>query len=87
MLFGQALHYRRGAYAATVVTGGLLLGFGSGIVLISPEGHKLNSAVRFKFKATNNTVEYEAFIQGLNKAIDLGVKDLKVYCDSEIIVK
>ena len=32
-------------------------------------------------------VEYEALIQGLKKAIDLSVKDLKVYGDSKIIVK
>ena len=40
-----------------------------------------------EFECTNNVAEYEALIQGLNKAIDLGVKDLKVYDDSEIIVK
>ncbi|KAL2490768.1 Ribonuclease H [Abeliophyllum distichum] len=35
-------------------------GFGVKIVLISPEGHKLNCALRFDFKATNNVAEYEA---------------------------
>ena len=40
-----------------------------------------------EFNCTNNTVEYEALIQGLKKAIDLGIKELIVYDDSEIIVR
>ncbi|XP_022843327.1 uncharacterized protein LOC111366872, partial [Olea europaea var. sylvestris] len=35
------------------------VGSGAGVVLISPEGHKLTSAVRFGFKATNNAAEYK----------------------------
>jgi ribonuclease HI len=38
-------------------------------------------------KCTNNTVEYEALVQGLKKSIDLNVKELKVFRDSEIIVR
>ena len=38
---------------------------GVGVVLVSPEGHKLSSAVHFPFKATNNDAEYEALINGL----------------------
>lgn len=40
-------------------------GAGSGIILISPEGHKLQSAIHFGFKATNNDAEYEALIAGV----------------------
>ena len=32
-------------------------------------------------------MEYEALIQGLKKAIDLDIKVLIAYCDSEIIVR
>lgn len=35
------------------------------MVLVSPEGHKLNCAVRFGFKATNNVGEYEALLSSL----------------------
>ncbi|XP_022870105.1 uncharacterized protein LOC111389415 [Olea europaea var. sylvestris] len=35
-------------------------GTGAGIVLESSEGHKLNYAVRFGFKASSNATEYEA---------------------------
>lgn len=36
------------------------------IVLVSPEGHKLNCAVRFEFKATNNVAEYKALLASLD---------------------
>jgi hypothetical protein len=42
---------------------------------------------RLEFECTNNTVEYEALVQGLKKSIDLNVKELKVFRDSEIIVR
>ena len=40
-----------------------------------------------EFSCTNNTVEYEALIQGLKKAIDLNIKELIAYGDYEIIVR
>ena len=52
--------------------------------------HKKNKhflSCRLEFECTNNTTEYEALIQGLNKDIDFKVRNLKVYCDSEIIFK
>lgn len=62
-------------------------GAGVGCVLIDPKKTKTLITCRLEFKCTNNMVEYEALIQGLKKAIDLGVKDLKECRDSEIIVK
>ena len=41
---------------------------------------------RLEFDCTNNTVEYEALVQGLKKAIELKVKNMKVYGDSEIVI-
>ena len=40
-----------------------------------------------EFNCTNNTMEYESLIQGLNKVIDLDIKVLIAYGDSEIIVR
>jgi len=45
------------------------------------------SSCRLEFECTNNTIEYEALIQGLYKAIDLKVQYLKVFGDSKIIIK
>ena len=47
------------------------VGFGAGIVLESLEGHKLNCAVRFDFKASNNATEYAALLAGLRLAREM----------------
>ena len=37
--------------------------------------------------ATNNVAEYSALVAGLEKAIEVGVSDLEVVSDSELMVK
>jgi ribonuclease H / adenosylcobalamin/alpha-ribazole phosphatase len=37
--------------------------------------------------ATNNVAEYRALIEGLRKAIELGVAEVEVVSDSELVVK
>ena len=64
-----------------------LEGSGAGCVLIDPKKNKHFLACRLEFECTNNTAEYEALVQGLRKAIELKVENLKVYGDSELIVK
>ena len=53
-------------------------GFGIGILLISPQGDHIPRLVRLAFsdhhRLTNNVVEYEACITGLETALDLGVR-------------
>ncbi|XP_024019781.1 uncharacterized protein LOC112091140 [Morus notabilis] len=58
----------------------------AGVLLISPKGHKITSAVRFKFKASNNEAEYEALIAGLRLANHLKVERISVYSDSQLVV-
>jgi ribonuclease HI len=55
--------------------------------LVDPKKNKILIACRLEFECNNNVVEYEALIQGLRKEIDLGVKNMKVFGDSKIIVK
>jgi ribonuclease HI len=62
-------------------------GLGEGCILIDHKGKHHFFSCRIEFKCTNNTVEYEAQVQGLKKAIDLVIKELKGFGDSEIIVK
>ncbi len=38
-------------------------------------------------KSTNNVAEYTALIEGLKKALDMGVKELEIYSDSLLVVK
>ena len=54
---------------------------------MDPEKNKHFLSCILGFECTNNIAEYEALIQGLKKAIEFKVKNLKVYGDSEIIVK
>ena len=64
-----------------------LEGSGAGCVLIKTKNNKHFLSCRLEFECTNNTTEYEALVQGLRKAIELKVSNLKVFGDSEIIVK
>ena len=56
-------------------------GAGAGCLLIDHYGKRYFIACRLEFECTNNVAEYEALIQGLKKAIDLGVKALLVLGD------
>lgn len=62
-------------------------GAGVGCILISPKGEKTMLTCRLEFDCTNNTAEYEALVQGLYKAIELDIKYLQVFGDSEIVIK
>ncbi|XP_074299439.1 uncharacterized protein LOC141630541 [Silene latifolia] len=61
-------------------------GVGVGLVLKSPQGDLLVQAVRCEFKATNNEAEYKALILGLQLALDLKIRHLQVYSDSQLII-
>ena len=62
-------------------------GSGASCVLIDLEKNKHFLSCRLEFESTNNITDYEALIQGLKKAIEFKVRNLKVFCDFEIIVK
>ena len=47
-------------------------GSGARVDLISPDGSRLSYAIRLHFLASNNATEYEALINGLRIAIELG---------------
>ena len=59
---------------------------GAGIIVITPEGIKLEHSFRLGFKASNNKVEYEALLAGLKVVLDLGAKEVEVYLDSWSVV-
>ena len=61
-------------------------GSGARVVLISPDGSTLCYAIRLHFLTSNNAVEYEALINGLRIAIELGATWLYVHGDSELVV-
>ena len=66
-------------------------GFGIGILLISPQGDHIPRSVRLVFSGhhslTNNMVEYEACITGLETALDLGIRQLEIHGDSNLVIR
>jgi hypothetical protein len=60
---------------------------GAGVVLIDPNGEQVKYMVLLDFEATNNMVEYEALIFRLTVALFLGVWQLLVKGDSQLIIK
>jgi hypothetical protein len=49
-------------------------GAGAGLLFISPLGKHLRYVLRLHFLASNNVAEYEALVNGLHIAIELGVR-------------
>ena len=62
-------------------------GSGAGLILTSPEGIDIEYALRFRFQASNNEVEYEAVIAGLNLAHSMEVDQLEVCNNSKLVVR
>ena len=49
-------------------------GNGIGVLLITPEGSHLPLTIKLNFKVTNDMLEYEACITGMEALRELGVK-------------
>ncbi|RVW39248.1 hypothetical protein CK203_085120 [Vitis vinifera] len=62
-------------------------GSGVGLLLQSPTGEHLEQAIRLGFPASNNEAEYEAILSGLDLALALSVSKLRVYSDSQLVVR
>ena len=52
------------------------------MVLQSPEGDKLKYKIRLQYQATNNEVEYETLLKGLELAKSVEAKSTLVLGDS-----
>ena len=67
------------------------LGFGIGILLISPQGDHIPRSIWLAFsdhrRLTNNVFEYEAGIIGLETTLDLGVRQLEIHGDSNLVIQ
>jgi hypothetical protein len=57
-------------------------GAGACLLFISPLGKHLRYVLRLHFPASNNVAEYEALVNGLRIAIELGVRHLDARGDS-----
>ena len=57
-------------------------GTGVGLVIVSPLGVCMRYMVCIHFSSSNNVAEYEALINGLRIAIELGIRRLDFRGDS-----
>ena len=60
---------------------------GAGAVIVSPDGHIVAKVGKFLGDETNNVAEYMGLIIGLKRAKAMGIKELDVLADSELMVK
>jgi probable phosphoglycerate mutase len=58
-----------------------------GYVLESEDGSVLDARGEAIGVATNNVAEYRALVAGLQRALEIGVRELEVISDSELLVK
>ena len=59
----------------------------SGAVLVGADGAILREVARYLGASTNNVAEWTAVALGLQAAIELGIRNLAVRLDSELVVK
>jgi ribonuclease HI len=61
-------------------------GAGAGLLFISPLGKHVHYMLRLHFSASNNVAEYEALVNGLHIAVELGVRRLDARGDSQLVI-
>ncbi|KAH9687911.1 Ribonuclease H [Citrus sinensis] len=61
-------------------------GSGGGLIVITPDKTEIGCALRFEFDATNNEAEYEALLARVRLVQALGVKNLLIFSDSQLVV-
>ncbi len=60
---------------------------GAGAVILNADGHVVAKIGKFLGESTNNVAEYMGLILGLKRARAMGIKELDVFSDSELLVK
>jgi len=60
---------------------------GAGVVLMTADGQVVSTAKKYLGRCTNNIAEYRALILGLEEALARKPDRLRVYLDSELLVR
>jgi ribonuclease HI len=61
-------------------------GVGVGVIFVSPTQETISFSYKLEFETTNNVAEYEAIVLGLREAKDMGIEELSIFGDVELIV-
>jgi|APLak6261679142_1056127.scaffolds.fasta_scaffold00098_13 ribonuclease HI len=60
---------------------------GAGAVLVEPSGQVVDKLGKFLGHQTNNYAEYMGLLMGLKRARELGVREVEVFADSELMIR
>ncbi len=60
---------------------------GAGAVLVEPSGQIVDRLGKFLGVRTNNYAEYMGLLLGLKRAQELGVREIEVFTDSELMIR
>jgi ribonuclease HI len=63
------------------------IGAGVGVVFISPCQETMSLSYKIEFETTNNVAEYEALVIGMRDAKEMGIKEMAVFRDAELIIQ
>ncbi|XP_020997169.1 uncharacterized protein LOC110280453 [Arachis duranensis] len=61
------------------------IGSGAGIILVNQEGTQIEVSLKFEFPTSNNQAEYEALIEELKLAEEVGATRVVVLSDSQVV--
>ncbi|XP_021719360.1 uncharacterized protein LOC110687036 [Chenopodium quinoa] len=62
------------------------LGCGVEVILVSPNEENIPISIKLDFDVSKNAAEYEAHVVGLEIALVVGVKKLRIFGDSSLII-
>jgi ribonuclease HI len=62
-------------------------GIGAGVFFVSPAQETISLSYKLEFETTNNVAEYEALVLGLRVAKGMGIQEVAVFRDAELIVQ
>jgi ribonuclease HI len=63
------------------------IGAGTGVIFISPCQETISLSYKMEFETTNNVAEYEALVLGMRDAKEMGIKEVSVFGDAELIIQ
>jgi ribonuclease HI len=64
-----------------------IIGVGAGVVFMSPSQETISLPYKLEFETTNNVAEYEALVLGMRAAKEMGIREMAVFGDAELIIQ
>jgi ribonuclease HI len=62
-------------------------GAGAGVVFMSPSQETISLSYKLEFETTNNVAEYEALVLGMRAAKEMGIREMAMFGDAELIIQ